>query len=153
LTIAAQPETATVSLDGMQLMPPGPTHDTFVAPGSRHHLKVTAPGFVDERQELMLVGGEHKTVHVALTEGGTLALKLNLPAKVLIDDKAVGSAPLPPLGLMPGEHKLGLRGADKLTFSTPFSIDKGQTLEMRLELKPDRTVSGHVGSKAVSGKW
>src|SRR5207237_1188090 len=80
LTISAEPETAEVSLDGLVLSPPAPSHDTFVAPGSRHKIKVAAPGFVDERQEVSLGGGEHKTVRVALSEGGTLALKLNLPA-------------------------------------------------------------------------
>jgi hypothetical protein len=152
LTIAATPATATVSLDERALSP-APAHDTFVAPGARHRLLVTAPGYVAARQEVSLGGGEHKTVRVVLAEGGTLALTLNVAARVLVDDKPVGAAPLPPLGLAPGEHTLSLRGADRLSFATPFHIDTGQTLEVHLELKPDRSVSGHVGKRSVTGKW
>jgi hypothetical protein len=153
LSVTAEPETATVSVDGQALTPPAPSHDSFVAPGSRHRLVVTAPGFVAAQKDVSLGAGEHKTVRVVLVAGGTLALTLNLPARVLVDDKAVGVAPLPPLGLAPGEHTLGLRGADRLSFSTPIRIDKGETLEVRLELKPDRTVSGHVGARRVAGTW
>jgi hypothetical protein len=153
LTIAAEPAAATVSLDGLVLSPPAPAHDTFVAPGSKHRVKASAPGFVDERQEVSLAGGEHKTVRLVLSEGGMLALKLNVPAHVSVDDKGVGQAPLAPFGILPGEHTLTLHGADKLAFSTPFTIDKGQTLKVELELKPDRTVAGRVGEKTVAGKW
>ena len=154
LTIAALPATATVSLDGLVLSPPSPSHDTFVAPGSKHRIRVNAPGFVDERQELSLTGGEHRTVRVSLVEGGTLALKVNLPVRVIVDGKGLGAAPLPLTGFAPGNHTLEVRGADKLTFTTPFTIAKGETLEVKLELDAAaHTVSGHVGEKTVAGKW
>jgi hypothetical protein len=154
LTVATDPPGANVSVDGLVLAPPAPSHDTFVAPGTRHKIKASAPGYVDARAEVSVTGGEHKSLHLALVEGGTLALHLNVPAKVLVDDKAVGNAPISPLGVTPGEHTLALRGKDPaFDYSTKVSLEKGQTLEVRLEFKDDHTVSGHIGEKNVLEKW
>jgi hypothetical protein len=154
LTVAVEPASASVSVDGLQLAPPAPSHDTFVAPGARHRLKANAPGYVDERSDVVVVGGEHKTVHLVLVEGGTLALKTNLPARVLVDDKAVGTAPILPLGLTAGEHTLALHGVTPpVEWSTHFSVDKGQILEVKLDFNDDHTVAGHIGEKSIADKW
>ena len=50
-----------------------------------------APGFVDARAEVTVAGGEHKSLHLQLVEGGTLALRINVAAKVLVDGKPVGN--------------------------------------------------------------
>ena len=154
LTIQVTPPTANVSVDGLTLAPPTWSHDTFVAPGRRHRIKASAIGFVDARQEVLVAGGEHRTVHLTLAEGGTLALRVNPPVKVLVDGKAVGTAPLSPLGLAPGGHTLALtRDAPPLDWSTPIVIDKGRILEVALELHDDHTVTGHIGDKTVTDKW
>ena len=154
LTVASEPADAVVSVDGLTLAPPAPSHDTFVAPGSKHKVKVSAPGFVDERAEVLVGGGEHKTVTLKLHEGGTLALRLNLPARVSIDGKPVGTAPLAPLGLPAGEHTLALeQKSPPVRWSTPLALETGQTLEVRLDFRADHTISGRVGDRAVSDKW
>lgn len=154
LTIAVEPATAVVSVDGLTLAPPAPTHDTFIAPGARHKVKATAPGYVDARAELVVSGGEHKSLQLKLVEGGTLALRTNVPAKVLVDDKPVGTAPILPLGLAAGEHTLALRGkTPPVEFSTKISVDKGQVLEVRLDFNDDHSVMGHIGDKSVQDKW
>jgi hypothetical protein len=154
LTIASEPADAQVSVDGLTLAPPAPSHDTFVAPDSRHKIRVSAPGFVDERAEVVVGGGEHKTVSLSLHEGGTLAIKLNLPARVSIDGKPVGTAPLPPLGLAAGEHTLALeQKSPPVRWSAPVTLRTGQTLEVRLDFRADHSVAGHVGDRAVSDKW
>jgi hypothetical protein len=134
LTIAAEPPTATVSVDGMALLPPAPLHDTFVQPRTQHHVKVTAPGYIDFREDLTLGSGEHKTLHVRLQLGGVLALKTNVSAHVLVDGKPIGTTPLAPLALAVGEHALELRGdAPYLRWSTKLAIEKGKTVEQRVE--------------------
>ncbi len=154
LTITTEPPAANVSVDGLVLAPPAPSHDTFVAPATRHKVKATAPGFVDARAELVVAGGEHKSLHLALVEGGTLALRTNVAAKVLVDDKPVGTAPILPLGLTAGEHTLALRGkTPPLDYSTKVSVEKGHTLEVRLDFSSDHTVAGHIGDKPVAEKW
>jgi hypothetical protein len=134
ITVTVEPPQATVAIDGLALMPPAATHDEFVKPGSLHHVKVTMPGYIDFREDLQLGGGEHKTVRVKLALGGVLALKTNVAVKVLIDDKAVGTAPLAPLALAEGKHTLTLR-AEKpyLRFTKTVQVETGKTLEERLD--------------------
>ncbi|MDB4967540.1 MAG: hypothetical protein JWN44_3229 [Myxococcales bacterium] len=154
LTIATEPPGAAVSVDGLTLAPPSPTHDTFVAPGARHKVKASAPGYVDARAEISIGGGEHKRLQLTLVEGGTLALRTNVPAKVLVDDKPVGTAPIGPLGLTAGEHTLALRGkTPPVDFSTKISVDKGQVLEVRLDFNEDHVVQGRIGDKTITDKW
>ena len=154
LTVSTEPPGANVSVDGLMLAPPAPSHDTFVAPGTRHKIKAVAPGYVDARAEVTLAGGEHKSVHLALVEGGTIALRTNVAAKVLVDDKAVGTAPILPVGVTAGQHTLALRGkTPALDYSTKVSVDKGHTLEVRLDFNADHKVTGHVGEREISDQW
>jgi hypothetical protein len=134
ITVAVDPPQASVMIDGLALMPPSATHDEFVKPGALHHVKVTMPGYIDFREDLLLGGGEHKTVRVKLALGGVLTLKTNVAAKVLIDDKAVGTAPLAPLALAEGKHTLTLR-ADKpyLRYTKTVQVETGKTVEERLD--------------------
>src|SRR5262249_26617005 len=83
---------------------------------------------------LQLGGGEHKTIRVKLALGGVLALKTNVVAKVLIDDKQVGATPLASLALAEGKHTLSLR-ADKpwLRYTTTVEVGTGRTLAHRME--------------------
>jgi hypothetical protein len=135
LTIEVAPTSATVFVDGMALMPPGQaSYDTFVKPGQMHHLKVTANGFVDFRHDLTLTGGEHRTIDAKLGEGGVLALKVNVTARVLVDDKAVGTTPLAPTSLSAGKHTLTLIAAHPyLRYATSVQIEKGKTLEQKID--------------------
>jgi hypothetical protein len=154
LTVTTEPPNANVSVDGLVLAPPAPSHDTFVAPGSKHKIKVSAPGFVDARAEVTVGGGEHRSLHLTLVEGGTLTLRTNVAAKVLLDDKAVGTAPILPLGVTAGEHTLALRGkAPAVDFSTKVSVEKGHTLEVRLDFNADHKVTGHIGERAIADQW
>jgi hypothetical protein len=154
LTVATEPPLASVAVDGLVLAPPAPSHDTFVAPGARHKVKASAPGFVDARAEITVAGGEHKSLHLQLVEGGTLALRTNVAAKVLVDDKAVGNSPITPLGLTPGEHTLALRGkTPAMSFSTKVSVEKGHTLEVRLDFNADHKVTGHIGDREIADQW
>jgi hypothetical protein len=154
LTVSTEPPTANVSVDGLVLAPPAPSHDTFVAPGTRHKVKASAPGYVDARAELTVAGGEHKSLHLQLVEGGTLALRTNVAAKVLLDDKPIGTAPLSPVGVSPGEHTLALRGkTPAVDYSTKVSVEKGHTLEVRLDFDADHKVTGHVGDREIADQW
>ncbi|HEX8950836.1 MAG TPA: PEGA domain-containing protein, partial [Polyangia bacterium] len=154
LTVTTEPPTASVSVDGLQLAPPAPSHDTFVAPGARHKIKASAPGFVDARAELAVAGGEHKSLHLALVEGGTLAVRTNVAAKVLLDDKPIGTAPIVPVGVTAGEHTLALRGkSPSFDYSTKVSIEKGHTLDVRLDFAADHKVKGHIGDREIADQW
>jgi hypothetical protein len=134
LSIEATPEAATVTVDGLALLPPAKVHETFVKPGARHVVRAQAPGFVEGREEVLLAGGERRKLKLTLVEGGELALKANVPAKVFIDDKPIGTAPLAPMTLAEGPHKLKLRASSPpLEYETRVTIEKGRTVEEKLE--------------------
>jgi hypothetical protein len=154
LTVTVEPAAANVSVDGLTLAPPAPSHDTFVAPDARHKLRASAPGYLDGHANVVLGGGEHKTVKLVLVEGGTLEVKTNLPAKVFLDDKAVGSAPILRLELPVGKHTLALRGkTPPVEWSAHFSVDKGETVEVKVDFNDDHTVAGFIGEKSIQDKW
>jgi hypothetical protein len=154
LTITSDPASANVSVDGLTLAPPAPAHDTFVAPGVKHKLKATANGYVDGRAEVVVGGGEHKTVHLELVAGGTITLKTNVAAKVIIDGASVGTSPIAPIGLTPGEHTLVLRRqSPPLEWTTKLHLPKGESLEIRLDFTSDHKVTGHVGAFTVDETW
>ena len=134
LHIASEPPGATVSVDGLALMPPQTEHDTFVKPGVTHHVRVSAPGYIDYREDLTLGGGEHKTLTPHLVRGGLLQLKTNVVARVLIDQKTIGIAPVAPLALPEGSHTLELRSdTPYLRYQGTFTVEKGKTVEQRLD--------------------
>ena len=156
LTVSTEPPGANVSVDGLVLAPPAPSHDTFVAPGARHKVKASAPGFVDARTEVAVAGGEHKSLHLQLVEGGTMALRTNLAAKVLLDDKAVGTAPHRcRSALTAGEHTLALRGKTPVVdYSTKVSARR-RDIHSRCGSTSiaDHKVTGHIGERAVTDQW
>ena len=112
------------------------------------------PASSTRRAEITVGGGEHKSLQLKLVEGGTLALRVNLPAKVLVDDKAVGNAPIVPIGITAGEHTLALRGkTPAVNYSTKVSVEKGHTLDVRLDFAADHKVTGHIGDRPVADRW
>src|SRR5438128_2155028 len=109
----------------MALMPPAPSHFTMVAPGARHKLKATAPGYLEWRDELTVAGGEHKLVRAALEEGGQLAVRTNVAAHLLVDGKPLGVTPMAPVTLPPGAHAVTLRstvGAGERDYQTTVTV-------------------------------
>ncbi|MCU1283575.1 MAG: hypothetical protein JWM53_7121, partial [bacterium] len=51
-------------------------------------------------------------------------------------------------------HTLALRGkTPALDYSTKVSVDKGHTLEVRLEFTADHKVTGHIGERAIADQW
>ncbi|HZS36128.1 MAG TPA: PEGA domain-containing protein, partial [Polyangia bacterium] len=134
LSIETVPPNAGVTVDGLALFPPAAVHDTFVKPGARHVVKASAPGFVEAREEVTLGGGQHRALKLVLVEGGQLSLKSNVSAKVFIDDKAVGTAPMAVVALPEGRHTLALRASEPpLDYQTSFTIERGQTVEEKLD--------------------
>jgi hypothetical protein len=134
LTVESEPPGANVTVDGLALLPPGASHDTFIKPGVKHLVRVSAPGFIEYREELLLGGGEHKTVHAKLVEGGVLELKSNLVTRVLVDGKLMATAAHASLALAEGKHTLQLRAQKPfLRFETAVVVEKGRTVDKQLE--------------------
>jgi hypothetical protein len=73
---------------------------------------------------------------------------------VLIDGAAVGTAPIVPLGLSPGEHTVALKQrTPPVDWSARVRLRAGETTEVRLDFKDDHSVTGHVGREPVDDRW
>jgi len=55
-----------VSVDGLLLMPPAAHYESILTPDTNHHVRVSAPGFVDHIEDLTLHGGERRALRVHL---------------------------------------------------------------------------------------
>jgi hypothetical protein len=98
-----------------------------------HVVRVSAPGFIEHRQELVLAGGQHQTVHVKLMEGGVLQLKSNLTARIFVDGKAQTTGASASLALAEGKHTLQLKAQKPfLRYETSVLVEKGRTLDKQL---------------------
>jgi PEGA domain len=130
LTVESDPPSANVTVDGLALLPPAPIHDTFLKPGTKHLVRVSAPGFIELKEELLLGSGEHKTLHAKLVEGGVLSVKSNLVARVLVDGHLVATGTTAQLALAEGKHALALHGQKPfLRYEATVTVEKGRTLD------------------------
>ncbi len=130
LTVEVDPPSASVTVDGLALLPAAPIHETFLRPGMKHLLRVSARGFIEEKDELLLAGGEHKTVHAKLVEGGVLQVKCNLTVRVLVDGHLVATGTSASLALAEGKHTLALHGQKPfLRYESSVMVDKGRTVD------------------------
>jgi hypothetical protein len=130
LTVQADPPSANVTVDGLALLPPAPIHDTFLKPGMKHLVRVSAPGFIEQREEMLLGAGEHKTLNAKLVEGGVLQLKSNLTARVLVDGHLVATGTSASLALAEGKHALALRAQKPfLRYEATVTVEKGRTID------------------------
>ncbi len=156
LTIEVDPPNAAVSVDGMALLPPGKVHETFVKPGAKHVVAAALAGYVDAREELTVDGGQHRTLKLTLVEGGKLAVRANVPARVFVDDRAVGMAPVASLALAEGRHTLALKAqAPPLDYRMSFTVEKGKTVEEKLDFGVVEVkapgVTAHLGGADAPG--
>jgi hypothetical protein len=133
LAVEVEPAGAAVTVDGAPLLPPAATRETFVKPDARHVVRIVQPGFVEQREDLSLRGGERRVVHARLVEGGTVALAANLAARVFVDERWVGTAPIS-VSLPEGRHAIGLRAQRPfLDYKTVVTIERGKTLAQRFD--------------------
>jgi hypothetical protein len=94
---------------------------------------LSAPGFIEQKDELTLAGGEHKTVHAKLVEGGVLELKSNLTARLFVDGHSMGTGKSASLALAEGKHVVALRAQKPfLRYETNIVVEKGKTLDKAL---------------------
>ena len=94
-------------------------------------------------------------MHLTLVEGGTLALRINVAAKVARRRQSRRHRALVPVGMTAGEHILALRGKTPgaSTIRRRFRVEKGHTLEVRLDFNADHKVTGHIGDRPVADQW
>jgi tetratricopeptide (TPR) repeat protein len=151
LIVYASEPGATASVDGG---PEAPVPAIFaVAPGS-HRVEVEAAGFVPSAVSATAVEDRLLPVQVELVEKpALLRMRANKRARILIDGREVGHAPLAgPLELAPGKHQLSVTKPGRVAGERALVLRRGEDRSVTVDLP--RTVQrevalGMLGSSAV----
>ena len=105
-----------------------------VAPGLRR-VRVEAPGHTPVELDCLAVEGRLVVAPVDLTpRPATIELLAPDDARVTIDGRLIGEAPLPPLVVERGEHAVVVTQRGRMPFSAQVSIDYGQSLRLDVPL-------------------
>jgi hypothetical protein len=108
-----------------------------------HVVAVVAPGYLPQRKEIAIAGGEKRSVAFELVPmQGRLAhlvIKTHVPgADVFADDERIGSTPLvASVSLAPGVHRIDLRRVGYVSASGTVTLSDGATGEIVLEPTED----------------
>ena len=117
-----------------------------VSPGARR-LTVAAPEFVSRVIETTAVGGSTVALNVTLTpEPGALTVDAPAGARVEIDGRSLGSAPVAPVLLAPGRHRVVVVDAGRVPFVQSVVLGRAEavTIVAPLEVTGQRVAAGSL---------
>lgn len=114
-----------------------------VAPGPRR-LVVEAPEHEPRTIETTAVAGSTVALNVTLTpRPGALTVQAPDGARVEVDGRALGTAPLPPIALAPGRHRVVVVESGRVPFVQTLTVERAQalTVEAPLEVTGQRVAA------------
>jgi hypothetical protein len=134
LMVVTEAEGAEVRLDGKPLVAAPLLAD--VAPGM-HLAVVQAPGYAPTELHVVSVAGRLVTAEARLVPlPGRLTVRTQRGARVWVDERAVGRAPLAPLALPPGTHTVSVGARGRQLFRERLTLERGGARTVRAELAP-----------------
>lgn len=137
ISVTAQPEGATVFLDG-EAVGTLPMQAPIMADIGKHELKVEKQGYTPHVQTLDIKGGGEISVSVVLEEirhVGVLAIFAGAKDEIFVDGEKVATGEF--TGELPsGAHRIEVRGAGMLPYDSEVLIQDGQRSSVRVKLDP-----------------
>lgn len=149
LIVSTDAPAATARIDDGEARPIPATFQ--LDPGPRR-LTVTAPQHQPRTINTTAVAGSTVALNVTLTpEPGALTIDAPPGARVEIDGRSLGPAPLPPVSLPPGRHRVVVVQAGRVPFVQTLALDRAQavTITAPLEVTGQRIAAGSL--YAVAG--
>jgi hypothetical protein len=125
-----------------------------VEPG-KHHVVVSAPGYLPEARDVMAVANSFVAVDMSLRESpAKLQVDGDVGARVEVDGRLVGTLPLStPVIVPPGTHLIAVSapGSDPYVRELEFTRDESKRLKVQLATSAKRKVSNglFVGAAAA----
>ena len=117
-----------VTIDGANVRPDAPMN---IKPGT-HAIHVAADGFESEDRKVDVTQGDFRMVDVAL-RAKPAHLAVTTPARVAIDGRIVGEAPLH-VDVAAGKHLIALLHDGRDLWAKDVSLERGQDLALAPEL-------------------
>lgn len=117
---------------------------TLELPPGLVQVRVEAPRFQPQTVETMVIGGDSVALNLDLVPiPGRLVLDSPEGAEVIVDGRAQGAAPVPPIELAPGVHRVAVLASGRRAFVTTVEIAAARevTLETPLELTGQRILA------------
>ena len=152
--VSSPAEDASVRVDGRA---PRPCPLLAVVDPGKHVIRVSAPGYLDAQREILVEQATTLAVDVPLGERpGMLQIVTEDGADVLVDQRAVGAAPLPPIAVQPGRHVVAVLRSGRQAALQEVTVRRGENRRLRvpLERTGQRTVAwvlGGAGGAALLG--
>ncbi len=147
--VTSPTRSALARLDGGSAAPTPRVEE--VTPG-RHKVVVEAAGYVAEERLIVAAAGGLVTLHVPLRAlPARLAIAGAPPgARVSVDGRDVGTAPLTPLSIAPGPHVVAVSKPGWTPYAADVLLAAGETAWVRVEAGPTalRTASYALGATA-----
>lgn len=109
-----------------------------VKPG-KHHVELTAPGYRPFERDISVLQGGVVPLDVALEEKpATLHVHAPAGARVSIDGREVGKAPLQPMRVPPGRHFVAVTENGRQPYSRELDLGRGRTITLDAKLPGTR---------------
>ena len=154
LEISANVSGAKVEVDGVGVAQL-PLQAPLKLASGEHIIGIYATGYLPERRPVTIFGKNKAALKVDLTplEGkpAQISVRTNVPdAEVFIDDKLVGTTPLPAsLPVAPGDRRVEVRRAGYKSASRQLSLGEGSTGDVDLQLVEDPALLTSAGGTLV----
>ncbi len=148
-SITVSPPTASVSIDGRDLLPITGNHLVWLQEGS-HQLLVAAADHAPSEQMVTVARGEKRSldVRLAISRLPLLRLKVTPVANLWIDGKAMGSTARDSVSVAPGEHIVELRASGYQSWVGTLQLAMGQEQRLEINLQPLEQAAGQPGRVA-----
>jgi hypothetical protein len=130
LRLRVTPPEATVTVDGLALVPATAARETNVRPEAPHRIRASAPGYVEVTREITLAPGEERDLELTLVVGGTLSVRAPDAAQLVIDGRILGPS-VRTVVLTPGRHRVRLASADA-DAAREVAIEAGKSITLDL---------------------
>jgi hypothetical protein len=153
LTIAVEPPSAKVTVDGRESHAGATTGSYLLAPGE-HVIEASLAGYRTLRRPMHLVSGAHaaETVVLELEPGYLIVHSDPFGATVLVDGVEKANTPIDePLALVPGGHVIGLRMTGRKQAERNVEIHPGERQVLEFALAPFEVVAPPAGVVPVAG--
>ncbi len=123
---------------------PHPIPATFQLDPGRYAITITAPGYLPQTVDTSAVTGSVTPLNITLTpQPGELTVRAPEGARVAIDGRTLGLAPLPPVSLAPGTHRVVVTDRGRVPFVQTVQLERTQAvaLEAPLEITEQRVAA------------
>ncbi len=149
LSVSSSAEGATFTVDAL---PAASAGESIEVTPAKHHVRVSAAGYVDEERDLLAAESQITTLDIPLRErAAKLTISGTNGARVLVDGRDFGETPLSRADLPPGPHQIALVKTGRRYYSEEIEFTRGAEKKVRVDLEVSGQRKGSYVAFAIGG--